>query len=158
MIRRPPRSTRTDTLFPYTTLFRSLALPGRCRGGRPCRSLPRQSHPKLGAGRRRRRGDAAVLNPLAEAMTEDRLPTELWVRAHIRRCIVDGIPATVAHKGDPHGGTVMLKLNQLENGCRVLSQVRDLDGRLAWLAAAQGDVMTEAEADAAVAREIGRAH
>src|SRR3546814_6220546 len=26
MIRRPPRSTRTDTLFPYTTLFRS---PGR---------------------------------------------------------------------------------------------------------------------------------
>src|SRR3546814_8509817 len=29
MIRRPPRSTRTDTLFPYTTLFRSLSrLPG----------------------------------------------------------------------------------------------------------------------------------
>src|SRR3546814_10936813 len=26
MIRRPPRSTRTDTLFPYTTLFRSLAI------------------------------------------------------------------------------------------------------------------------------------
>src|SRR3546814_7708308 len=25
MIRRPPRSTRTDTLFPYTTLFRSCA-------------------------------------------------------------------------------------------------------------------------------------
>src|SRR3546814_3819844 len=30
MIRRPPRSTRTDTLFPYTTLFRS-----RC----PCRCM-----------------------------------------------------------------------------------------------------------------------
>src|SRR3546814_4289776 len=26
MIRRPPRSTRTDTLFPYTTLFRSIHL------------------------------------------------------------------------------------------------------------------------------------
>src|SRR3546814_1758863 len=25
MVRRPPRSTRTDTLFPYTTLFRSIA-------------------------------------------------------------------------------------------------------------------------------------
>src|SRR3546814_1314618 len=45
MIRRPPRSTRTDTLFPYTTLFRS---PGFARGDvaprpgsgltRPCRS------------------------------------------------------------------------------------------------------------------------
>src|SRR3546814_14501518 len=27
MIRRPPRSTRTDTLFPYTTLFRSTCCP-----------------------------------------------------------------------------------------------------------------------------------
>src|SRR3546814_10303569 len=26
MIRRPPRSTRTDTLFPYTTLFRSVSI------------------------------------------------------------------------------------------------------------------------------------
>src|SRR3546814_17476302 len=29
MIRRPPRSTRTDTLFPYTTLFRSSSTVGR---------------------------------------------------------------------------------------------------------------------------------
>src|SRR3546814_3490986 len=29
MIRRPPRSTRTDTLFPYTTLFRSYHAPVR---------------------------------------------------------------------------------------------------------------------------------
>src|SRR3546814_5461283 len=35
MIRRPPRSTRTDTLFPYTTLFRS-----HDRGlGRHCRKI-----------------------------------------------------------------------------------------------------------------------
>src|SRR3546814_8605683 len=34
MIRRPPRSTRTDTLFPYTTLFRSQGVdPGLGRGG-----------------------------------------------------------------------------------------------------------------------------
>src|SRR3546814_6816411 len=32
MIRRPPRSTRTDTLFPYTTLFRSAAQ--ECSRGR----------------------------------------------------------------------------------------------------------------------------
>src|SRR3546814_1735194 len=36
MIRRPPRSTRTDTLFPYTTLFRSLdPLPGVARAEPP---------------------------------------------------------------------------------------------------------------------------
>src|SRR3546814_1796127 len=38
MIRRPPRSTRTDTLFPYTTLFRSRRRP---RGHRAaCRAMP----------------------------------------------------------------------------------------------------------------------
>src|SRR3546814_15426852 len=31
MLRRPPRSTRTDTLFPYTTLFRSGLINGRVR-------------------------------------------------------------------------------------------------------------------------------
>src|SRR3546814_3009095 len=42
MIRRPPRSTRTDTLFPYTTLFRSaLAVAGflRRHGFALCRRL-----------------------------------------------------------------------------------------------------------------------
>src|SRR3546814_9386088 len=34
MIRRPPRSTRTDTLFPYTTLSRSVQ-PGAFHGSRP---------------------------------------------------------------------------------------------------------------------------
>src|SRR3546814_13621546 len=36
MIRRPPRSTRTDPLFPYTTLFRSLLL----RGGQALGAQP----------------------------------------------------------------------------------------------------------------------
>src|SRR3546814_7610013 len=46
MIRRPPRSTRTDTLFPYTTLFRSV----RCR--RSCRLHRRHEYAaaRLGAG------------------------------------------------------------------------------------------------------------
>src|SRR3546814_1148381 len=49
MLRRPPRSTRTDTLFPYTTLFRSLCREadaagaivraGRIEGGRQIRRL-----------------------------------------------------------------------------------------------------------------------
>src|SRR3546814_10518403 len=35
MIRRPPRSTRTDTLFPYTTLFRSQDEASACSWSRP---------------------------------------------------------------------------------------------------------------------------
>src|SRR3546814_3910480 len=57
MIRRPPRSTRTDTLFPYTTLFRSPpalvrrvacdpAGPGRDHG----RGCPREAAPLVEAG------------------------------------------------------------------------------------------------------------
>src|SRR3546814_15106305 len=52
MIRRPPRSTRTDTLFPYTTLFRS----HRARGVDDIGMLradagAEQLHPAAGAGR-----------------------------------------------------------------------------------------------------------
>src|SRR3546814_17936562 len=42
MIRRPPRSTRTDTLFPYTTLFRSLGLVEIAR--QRDRRMPRAAH------------------------------------------------------------------------------------------------------------------
>src|SRR3546814_10008499 len=49
MIRRPPRSTRTDTLFPYTTLFRSRHPAGGLRhhfnhAGRMCRLRARHVH------------------------------------------------------------------------------------------------------------------
>src|SRR3546814_17621107 len=44
MIRRPPRSTRTDTLFPYTTLFRS------ARGGGGGSSAGLLRRPGLGIG------------------------------------------------------------------------------------------------------------
>src|SRR3546814_1019599 len=49
MIRRPPRSTRTDTLFPYTTLFRSW---GRLLG-----FLPDLAARRGGGARASRRGD-----------------------------------------------------------------------------------------------------
>src|SRR3546814_11674840 len=41
MIRRPPRSTRTDTLFPYTTLFRSPPTLGAAAGFDPLRDSDR---------------------------------------------------------------------------------------------------------------------
>src|SRR3546814_5844766 len=51
MVRRPPRSTRTDTLLPYTTLFRSLARrrPGRLAPGRSFhrRHAPLRARPAI---------------------------------------------------------------------------------------------------------------
>src|SRR3546814_6364968 len=48
MIRRPPRSTRTDTLFPYTTLFRSLVADRTARSDsrRKATGLPRHRRDK----------------------------------------------------------------------------------------------------------------
>ena len=89
-------------------------------------------------------------------MDDDRLPTELWIRAHLRRLTVDAISAYVVRKGSPTGGTLLLKLNQLDLGCRILTQARDLEGRLGWLAAKGGAFMPEAEADAYVARAVSR--
>src|SRR3546814_4954998 len=63
MIRRPPRSTLTDTLFPYTTLFRSRGRPRPDRRGRgyillrrePRGEGPGQDRAKAGRGGRRDR-------------------------------------------------------------------------------------------------------
>src|SRR3546814_10611414 len=57
MIRRPPRSTRTDTLVPYTTLFRARRRGGRSRsarnGRRAPRARPRRPRSRSGAAARR---------------------------------------------------------------------------------------------------------
>src|SRR3546814_12381268 len=63
MIRRPPRSTRTDTLFPYTTLFRSsdADILTVCKEGRPVASVLNLYHrgavlPYWGGGTQEARG------------------------------------------------------------------------------------------------------
>src|SRR3546814_4361638 len=55
MIRRPPRSTRTDTLFPYTTLFRS---------ARSCRSRTALAAPAARWGREVQPGLRVAFGPL----------------------------------------------------------------------------------------------
>src|SRR3546814_9840661 len=50
MIRRPPRSTRTDTLFPYTTLFRSSASASRATGSTIAQCLIQSCERLVAAG------------------------------------------------------------------------------------------------------------
>src|SRR3546814_5507938 len=77
MIRRPPRSTRTDTLFPYTTLFRSrrFRLAGLCRDpGDSAR--PRPAEPGPHEDRRARlshdlRADRHAFDPRSEEHTSE---------------------------------------------------------------------------------------
>src|SRR3546814_16234940 len=72
MIRRPPRSTRTNTLFPYTTLFRSWRRrpPRRWRGhGWPRQLLSQRS--SGGSLFRTEQGDLQALQELDEEHRED---------------------------------------------------------------------------------------
>lgn len=89
-------------------------------------------------------------------MTDDRLPTELWVSAGVRRCSDESVPVAVVRRGEAQSGTVILKLNQLDRGCRVLTQTRDLDGRLSWFPALDGAAVPEPEADAYITRAAER--
>src|SRR3546814_18233674 len=67
MIRRPPRSTRTDTLLPYTTLFRSLReLQGFGEGQAPARRLCRRLADDVAPA-----ADAAVLGRAPRAAQEE---------------------------------------------------------------------------------------
>src|SRR3546814_15451373 len=64
MIRRPPRSTRTDTLFPYTTLFRS-GRPRHKQRQSSGRDRPRSSLFHIGCGQWRGSCSAGALLVLA---------------------------------------------------------------------------------------------
>src|SRR3546814_3850048 len=70
MIRRPPRSTRPDTLFPYTTLFRSPrhrhALSCPRRGIAQARALPRDVRACLAAAFGTARPHAALVGNHAD--------------------------------------------------------------------------------------------
>src|SRR3546814_125734 len=111
MIRRPPRSTRTDTLFPYTTLFRSV---GRARtGGAPppaprarrrdaelCRHRTRFGGAQGGAERPDRR-DGTNRIPLATPFHGASGP-RLFARATARQRLGAGQRHRTAHRRCPY--------------------------------------------------------
>src|SRR3546814_18471425 len=70
MLRRPPRSTRTDTLFPYTTLFRSCANILLLRAS----ASPREPFKRLPNGLRRTRGAASSHRQPRPSQMTDLIP------------------------------------------------------------------------------------
>src|SRR3546814_18721064 len=114
MRRRPPRSTRTDTLFPYTTLFRSFCCNAR-RGWGLIRYDPTSVRPAPS------RGQALSLSkdrPFSKGGKEERHFDKLnangrWVMpmGELRRLtMADSVNVAVYHKqqkGERPGGIVM---------------------------------------------------
>ncbi len=85
-----------------------------------------------------------------------RLPTEIWVQAHLRRCSREAIPVYVLRRGDPGGGTLLVKINRIELGWTLLTQMRDLEGRLGWMPALEGAAGSEQDAGAYIERAVRR--
>src|SRR3546814_19068922 len=104
MIRRPPRSTRTDTLFPYTTLFRSLPrrtvsdYPSLSFGVQPTSDaviVPAEKHPL----------DSPVTSTASQSTSNDPIPagaTRLLDRG-------DGRDPLSAGRGSAHCWRVRLR-------------------------------------------------
>src|SRR3546814_1065868 len=75
MIRRPPRSTRTDTLFPYTTLFRSSVNVAACLAATGQRilliDLDPQANATSGLGLEKKEGASAYQSLVGDARSEE---------------------------------------------------------------------------------------
>src|SRR3546814_19517999 len=117
MLRRPPRSTRTDTLFPYTTLFRP---PRRWRATSSSEQEGDENHPLSGKAawtgartedpreRRRQRRQAAASNPVAGGRERERAAPPRSAAAAMRaiparqprraRSCADSIRTAIPHK------------------------------------------------------------
>src|SRR3546814_5344515 len=92
MIRRPPRSTRTDTLFPDTTLFRSVDLgigPGRF-------AYPDRA---LGGGELVHRRGRAVAQEIPRQLLARRTAADRQHPEHIER---DAAPALACRRSEEH--------------------------------------------------------
>ena len=89
-------------------------------------------------------------------MTDDRLPTDLWVAAQLRLCHTRDMPAYLVRKGAAMGGLVLVKLLDASRQCKIMTQSRDFDGNSGWQPAFDGACVDEREGDAYIGRAVSR--
>ncbi len=83
-------------------------------------------------------------------MSEARLKSELWVKAQLRLCDINLIPAVVSRRGDADAGQVLVKVVKSRTQCELLARRFDDDGNRAWTVVIDG---LESDCDAYIERE-----
>src|SRR3546814_8663313 len=112
MIRRPPRSTRTDTRFPYTTLFRSFQRvcrahgAGRDAGGEGDRRLPVGMHD---AGLEQRGVDIRTEEHTSELQSLMRISYAVFC---LKKKIERNIAIKVINKDNTHDTTIYMHIKK----------------------------------------------
>ena len=90
-------------------------------------------------------------------MSDDRLPTGLWVDTHLRRLNAQGQAYYVTHRGNHASGVVLLKISALDGSCRLLIQQRNFEtDKLEWTAALPEEDVLESKADDYIKRAVSR--
>ena len=79
----------------------------------------------------------------------------IWVSMAIRLSDMAGRAAAVLRKGDPDSGGILCVLRG-RDGVQVLSQIRDAEGRPAWLRATGPSAADQETADSYIARQVQR--
>src|SRR3546814_19645645 len=122
MIRRPPRSTRTDTLFPYTTLFRSL------RKAEDGQVADVRGDKKSIRGRRERQYRPAGQGDTGPEAPADRsgIRSAVW-QLHQRVCCELAIRIPSLHEGGIRGDSLESDLKSVVYG-KSVSVREDLGG------------------------------
>ncbi len=86
---------------------------------------------------------------------EPRLKAAIWVKAHIRKCSFLNVPVFVARKGDETAGSVLVKVNRLNNQCMVLIPTTSFeDGSRKWLKGTGANWVEEVYADAYIDKQV----
>lgn len=83
-------------------------------------------------------------------MSDVRLKSEVWIKAQLRVCDVQCLPAVIARRGDADAGQVLIKVIKSRDACELLASRFDDQGRKAWMIVMHGG---EGDCDAYIQRE-----
>lgn len=87
-------------------------------------------------------------------MTGPRLKTDFWIRAQIRACDINFLPAVISRRGDGDAGQVLIKCNRLNGRFEVFARTSTIDGAPAWRRVTGANPVDEEEARMVIEREV----
>lgn len=86
-----------------------------------------------------------------------RLKSEIWVKAYIRRCACEGVPAIVARRGDQQAGSIYIRVCNLDGQswvyCPAPAGWDGVETDRKWCAALKSELASDAEADDYISRQ-----